>query len=314
MGFLCYRAELGEAMAFLVSHAGALGDFITTLPSIGVWRKLHAGEKAVLLGRPAYAGLCGGMFDEVWDASSARFASLYGPAPDARLAERFRSFVSALLFTPAGSPLAATLAALGVRGITKQEPFPPGPPRAGGAGGFVHVVDYHLALFPAEAVTDADRIPRIALPDDPEAARTVQPGTIAVHPGSGSARKNWPFARFVELAHRLEARGGRIAWIGGPAERGAPRAVPDAAFWRELPLPTLGARLSRCALFVGNDSGISHLAAAVGCPSVVLFGATSPAVWAPRGEHVEIVDSGGKGMERISVEQALQAADSFFDG
>jgi hypothetical protein len=305
-------------MALLVSHAGALGDFITALPSIGVWRRLHARERTVLLGRAAFAALCGGMFDEVWDAGSGRFASLYGPAPDARLAGPFSSFLSALLFTPTASPLAANLADLGVRGITKQEPFPQGPSRAGGDGHFVHVVDYHLSLFPAEVVTDADRIPRIAPPDDPEAARAVQPGTIAIHPGSGSAKKNWPLARFVELAHRLEARGGRIAWIEGPAERGGmPGAGPGTAggaqIWGGLSLPALGARISRCALFVGNDSGISHLAAAVGCPSVVLFGATNPAVWAPRGERVEIVDSGGKGMQRISVERALQAADGFLD-
>jgi ADP-heptose:LPS heptosyltransferase len=296
MELLCYRAERSEAMAILVSHAGALGDFITTLPSICVWRRLHARETTFLLGRPAFAALGGGMFDEVWDAGSGRFASLYGPAPDARLADQFSSFVSVLLFTSRASPLAANLAALGVREITNQEPFPRGPS---------HVVDYHLSLFPAEVVTEADRIPRIAPPDDPEAARAVEPGTIAIHPGSGSARKNWPLARFLELARRLEARGGRIVWIEGPAERGG---IPDAQVWRELSLPALGARLSRCALFVGNDSGISHLAAAVGCPSVVLFGATSPAVWAPRGERVQIVDSGGKGLERISVERALHAA------
>lgn len=287
-------------MAILVSHAGALGDFITTLPSIGVWRRLHARETTFLLGRPAFAALGGGMFDEVWDAGSGRFASLYGPAPDARLADQFSSFLSGLLFTSRASPLAANLAALGVREITNQEPFPWGPS---------HVVDYHLSLFPAEVVTEADRIPRIAPPDDPEAARAVQPGTIAIHPGSGSARKNWPLERFVELARRLETRGGRIVWIEGPAERGG---IPDAQVWRGLSLPALGARLSRCALFVGNDSGISHLAAAVGCPSVVLFGATSPAVWAPRGERVQIVDSGEKGLERISVERTLQAARNVF--
>jgi heptosyltransferase-3 len=306
-------------MALLVSHSGALGDFITTLPSIGVWRRLHAHERTVLLGWPAYAALCGGMFDEVWDAGSGRFASLYGPAPDVRLAATFSPFQSALLFTQTASPLAANLAALGVREIATQEPFPPGPSSAGRRGQFVHVVDYHLSLFPAEVVADADRVPRVALPDDPEAVRTVLPGWIAIHPGSGSARKNWPLARFVELARRLEARGGPMAWIEGPAERGC---MPDvglsaagaAQIWRGLSLPALGARLLRCALFVGNDSGISHLAAAVGCPSVVLFGATSPGVWAPRGERVRIVDSGGKGMQRISVEQALQATDSLLDG
>ncbi len=299
-------------MALLVSHSGALGDFITALPSVCVWRRLHSCERTVLLGRPAIAALCRGMFDEVWDAGSGRFASLYGPAPDARLADLFSPFLSALLFAPTASPLAANLAVLGVGEITKQEPFPADPWRAGGAGHFVHVVDYHLSLFPAAVVTDADRIPRIAPSDDPEAARIVQPGTIAIHPGSGSARKNWPLERFVALARRLEASGGRIAWIEGPAERGS---MPDAAqIWRGLSLPVLGARLSRCALFVGNDSGISHLAAAVGCASVVLFGATSPRVWAPRGERVKIVDSGGRGMEEISVEQAFQSADSLLGG
>jgi ADP-heptose:LPS heptosyltransferase len=299
-------------MASLVSHMGALGDFITTLPSIGVWRRLHPGEALVLLGRPIHAQLCGGVFDEVLDAGSARFASLYGPGPDVRLADRLRSFSSALLFTRADSPLAANLASLGVRGIRTQEPFPAH--SASGDVSAVHVVDYHLSLFPDAALAPSDRVPRIEPPDDRAAdARAVRAGTVAIHPGSGSARKNWPLDRFIELACAIAARGSPIAWILGPAERGAEigraferalHGIADAELWREIPLPALAARLSRCTLFVGNDSGASHLAAAVGCPSVVLFGSSSPAVWAPRGERVAIVKC--EGMEAIGVNRVLR--------
>lgn len=292
-------------MACLVSHAGALGDFITALPAMRVWRRLHPQGRMVLLGRPAHAALCGSLFDEAWDSASARLASLFGGAPDPRLAGTMRGFDAALLFSPASSPLAAGLAALGVRGIVRQDPFPPD---SAGAGQ-LHVVDHHLSLFPPWAVTDGERIPLIECADLREAG-AVSPGTVAIAFGSGSERKNWPLERFAALAGRLAARGAPVAWIAGPAEQGAwmPREWPA---WRECSLSVLASRLARCALYVGNDSGVSHLAAAAGCPSIVLFGTTNPALWAPRGARVSIVSSGGQGMEGIGLQEVLERAEHF---
>ncbi len=65
-----------------------------------------------------------------------------------------------------------------------------------------------------------------------------------------------------------------------------------ATLARGLKLPELAGVLERCALFVGNDSGITHIAAAVGAPTIALFGPASPAVWQPTGDNVSVIRFG----------------------
>ena len=93
-----------------------------------------------------------------------------------------------------------------------------------------------------------------------------------------------------------------MIWITGPAEDGA--ALPSGAeAWRSVPLPALAASLHRARLYVGNDSGITHLAAASGCATIALFGASDSAVWAPRGPQVTIVEHLEGGLEAITVDE-----------
>jgi ADP-heptose:LPS heptosyltransferase len=80
----------------------------------------------------------------------------------------------------------------------------------------------------------------------------------------------------------------------GPADerlKGFAKAVKElgVAVFETVSLPTLAAFISECRLFIGSDSGVSHLAALVGIPTVVFFGPTNPDIWAPRGSHVRIV-------------------------
>jgi ADP-heptose:LPS heptosyltransferase len=116
---------------------------------------------------------------------------------------------------------------------------------------------------------------------------------IAIHPGAGSAVKRWPLRRFLELADKLRASGSLLV-IEGPAETGLDREqvrVLGAGTYlaSNLPLPLLAGILSHCRSFVGNDSGIAHLAAALRIPCVVLFGPTAPEHWAPLGSHVSVL-------------------------
>jgi heptosyltransferase III len=108
---------------------------------------------------------------------------------------------------------------------------------------------------------------------------------LAVHPGSGSPLKNWPSERFGEVVAEL-AGASRWLLVVGPADREAARpllARGGAVEARTLPPRVLGALLSRAGLYVGNDSGVSHLAAAYGAPTLALFGPTDPAQWGPVG-------------------------------
>jgi hypothetical protein len=288
----------GMPSASLVYHTGALGDFLTTLPAITCWKADH--PRLVLLGRPEHGALARHLFDDVWDAAAAEFSPLFGGQGDIgeRVAGRLVGMESALVFARTRSPLLAGLAAAGLSRVLRQDPFP---------GTSIHVVDYHLSLFPA-AVTEGLRVPRV-----PVAPSTFDaPGGVAMHSGSGSRSKNWPVDRFSELARRLSQRGEAVWWISGPAEAG-PGPGPEERTWRSLPLTELASRLSRCRLFVGNDSGVTHLAAAAGCPVVALFGASDYRVWAPRGTRVSLVVSPTGEISGIRSEDVLRACLEFLE-
>ncbi|MBM3752614.1 MAG: glycosyltransferase family 9 protein [Acidobacteria bacterium] len=121
---------------------------------------------------------------------------------------------------------------------------------------------FHPALASAPPVS----IPRIAL-------RGPRHGAVIAHPYSGSARKNYP--GFADLAREVPV----VRWTCGPEEDwpGAVRfdCLGELARW-----------ISGASLFIGNDSGITHLAAALGVRTIALFGPTDPAIWCPPGEHV----------------------------
>lgn len=119
-------------------------------------------------------------------------------------------------------------------------------------------------------------------------------GFVVIHPFSGSARKNWPLSRFRAVAKHLYKD---VIWCAGPEET-LPGAVQLPDLW-ELKRWIAGARV-----FLGNDSGIAHLAAACGVPVVAVFGPTDPRVWAPRGRDVRIAQWGWS-PERVAREVLL---------
>jgi len=115
--------------------------------------------------------------------------------------------------------------------------------------------------------------------------------TVVIHPFSGSTRKNWPLTSFCELASRLPWT---VEWTAGPEE-----ALPEATRFENL--SDLASWIAGADLYIGNDSGVTHLAAATGVKTLALFQVTDPAKWAPRGPNVVV-------LEKPSVASALSAA------
>jgi heptosyltransferase-2 len=123
------------------------------------------------------------------------------------------------------------------------------------------------------------------------AGREVVP--LAVHPGSGGRRKCWPATRMAECVNCLAEP---VVLLEGPADRDACRECAEAIApslpvvrATQWPLPRLAALLAESRAYLGNDSGVSHLAAALGVPTVAVFGPTDPAIWAPLGPSVAVV-------------------------
>jgi ADP-heptose:LPS heptosyltransferase len=120
--------------------------------------------------------------------------------------------------------------------------------------------------------------------------------TVVIQPFSGSRRKNWPLSRFQELAQLLPVP---VEWTAGPEE-----GLADAHRFENL--LALASWIADAAVYIGNDSGISHLAAAAGAPVIALFGASNYLNWQPRGKHVTVIVRAS--LEEIHVADVLETA------
>ncbi len=314
----------------LVFRGGALGDFLVTLPALRLLRTRWPEAKIELVGNAGAAGLgvqCG-CLDAAHSQHEARWSALFAPAPlppaltawlggfdlilnywpdpDRILAGRFPVRNGQIYLAGSAAPMIAPAARhfcepLGALGLVTDDfrSRLPCPSKLNGAD-----------LRGPESETDA---PGAENPGAPPSHPGPQQAPIAIHPGSGSAAKNWPDERWRELVARLDTP---VLLVLGEAELGRwnSQALAElAALCRHgmkvadsLPLPALAAALRRCRLFLGHDSGVSHLAAAVGRPCVLLFGPTDPAMWAPPGPHVRVIRRGAT-LESISVEDVLKA-------
>jgi heptosyltransferase-3 len=130
-----------------------------------------------------------------------------------------------------------------------------------------------FTFFPA-LPPPAEGIPRIAIPE-------ITPQNFAIiHPFASSPTKRWPLENFREVAARLDMP---VAWCTGPEE-------PLEGAVKMDDLYQLACWISTARVYIGNDSGIAHLAAAAGTPVVAIFLASDPRVWAPRGAHVVVLE------------------------
>jgi ADP-heptose:LPS heptosyltransferase len=120
---------------------------------------------------------------------------------------------------------------------------------------------------------------------------------VVVHPGSGGWRKIWPLRRWWALLHTLlRDRRLKPLVVIGPADEclaAFAHAVVNLGvrLLRDVALPRLAAVLAASRLYIGNDSGVTHLAAALGVPTIAIFGPTAPEVWGPRGRQVRVIES-----------------------
>jgi heptosyltransferase III len=247
-------------MRRLIIRPGAIGDFIVSLPALECLRtdclEVWTAGPNVPLARFA---------DDARSIASTGLDLLGIADPPQSLLNDLRSFDSIVSWYGANrQDFRDTVAGL---------PFTFFPALPTDAA--LHAADFYLDQVRTLVPCASDGIPRIDCPGDRE-------DYAVIHPFSGSPRKNWPLENFQGLADRLE-RTMPVRWCSGPDDPPLPGAVRFDDLW------DLACWLGRARLYIGNDSGITHLAAAVGTPVLALFGPTTdPAVWAPRGPNVRV--------------------------
>ena len=201
-------------MAALLYHAGALGDFVTTLPAIRFWKSRRPGEGLVMLGGRTTGEFAKdvGLVDAAFDVDAARFLPLFTQGASSEAARLLAPFTEAIVFSHSASPLIGHLRRAGKISLSWQPPFP---------AARRHVVDYHLSLFADPATLAAhEKIPRVAPPSGAmSAARAIIPFDkrfMALHPGSGSAKRTGPSSGFMPLPMRCDSAGFPFSGCAAP--------------------------------------------------------------------------------------------------
>jgi ADP-heptose:LPS heptosyltransferase len=330
----------------LVVHQGGIGDFILCLPAIGSIRRHYRPARMELMGYPRILQLVEGRYyvDKGKSIDELGLGSLYlgGGNLDGPGFRYFAGFDLAFLFTQDREGIfPANVRRAGVKEVFSIPPFPGNKRR-------VHVIDHLVSCLSSVGIPQGRGVPRIFLSRGDRrfaeqwlaqkgAYEAVEKGFIALHPGSGSRKKLWPVEKFSDLAARITGDLGlHVIVFIGPAEREylgsgfeLMRSM-HAVVADNLPLIQVASLLDRCRCYIGNDSGMTHLAAAVGVPTVALFGPTDPEIWGPRGERVAIVRkeldcspctredlercAHGRCLELIEVEEVIERAMGLVNG
>ncbi|MBI5843755.1 MAG: glycosyltransferase family 9 protein [Deltaproteobacteria bacterium] len=276
----------------LVIHQGALGDLVLSFPALSALAgKTGSFLDLVCLPQWEKAALAVKAARRTISSEQPLITGLFADPPDLKSLYFLRSYQRVILFSFSES-LEKACATSGVP-ITRIAPRP-------GPG-----VTIHAARHIWEGLTGAGLLPEppVDFPDSwipagkagRESAATG--GPVLLHPGAGSPRKRWPLERFAELAGGLRKMGIGSRYLIGPAEEGLLRELAGlgaepADIVQSKDMATLLHHLKNCRALVGNDSGVSHLSAFMGIPTLAVFGPSDPLRWRPVGRSVKVLRPG----------------------
>ena len=290
-------------MAVLVVRTGGLGDCLLTLPVVRASAQAHPGSPVHVLGNPTMGEVARmtGRIAGFHSIDRVAFARLFSSSrPDKFLTSFFSRYYHVYFFSSTGSPdvLARTVTDAGAGSCRVLDPRPP-------AGFGSHIADHLIEILPAEIRPPFDAVRPAGVLDFP-VVEAKREGAV-IHPGSGGVRKNWPLDRYCMVA---DALGEGVTFVLGPAEieRGMVKSLAGGRYPVETPVSIgdLARILAHSSVFIGNDSGVAHLAAMTDTPVVVLYGPTDPVIWRPVGERVVQVISPDGNMTGITVDEVLE--------
>ena len=310
-------------MNILFIRGGALGDFIITLPTLRLLRERWPDAHIEVLGQPRFSEIALHRYylNGVRSVNHGPLSAFFTPQAvlDPEWMEYIGDFdlVLSYFYDPDG---------LFHSNLTRCHPLeilthPPRVPEFFGepaARYFAHIVEPLGLKLGEDAASDL-----FPSSEDVAAARAFLTGLkvgtrlVAIHPGSGGKTKNWPVTSWAELGQRLSRALPDVTLLLIEGEADAEEAQFLIEAWKDLPLlrarwlplPILAALLRETVLFLGHDSGITHLAAASrrDLPVIALFGPTDPAVWAPPRKGVQVL-KGIPDLKSLAVTEVLSRA------
>jgi heptosyltransferase-2 len=290
-----------------------VGEFILTCPVFAALRAQFPDVAIEVLGYPRIAELAkaAGLIDEVRSIETRAAAGFFARnAPlDEDLSNYFAKFsvIFSYLYDPDGffqMNVCKVSAAQFIGGRARPD-----------EGGTSHASETFLKPLERLAIFDADAVPRLAFPH-----RVARGATIAIHPNPETGPHAWPEAKWRNLALAIVTKTSyRVVLVGDESQaRVLQRIVAELAPNRATivsaaALPELANQLGGCQAFVGHDSGVTHLAAALGIPCVTVWGNSNANIWQPRGENVTVLKNRA-GAVGITQEEVLAALPMVWSG
>ncbi len=282
-------------MQYLVIRPGAIGDSLLAFPVIQALRERATAPHVIFVSNAAVLPLAqdAGLAEEAADYSSALWSALFSTTGvrTPALRDLLQHVDSVICWLRDADGIVRRN--LQVHGL-EQIIIAPGRP-ADEDG--MHIVDYLArTIWPTDPPLLSPGAPILPAYSSSHSATSA---CIAIHPGSGGAYKCWPVAHFATVIAALWRRGIPVLLLAGPSDADiladllARLPVPPdptlLTILRDAPLRSVAREIQQCRGYLGNDSGITHLAALCGVPTIVLFGPTSPATWRPYGSSVQVL-------------------------
>ncbi len=257
----------------LVFHQGALGDLVLTFPALLPLRNAGKGMDAICQGKLGKLAFHLHMFDTCFPLESAMSASIWSDPSDAdtRVRHLLASYDLILVFS-FSRQLEDTIRKISQGTVFRIPPRPPVHQR-------IHVTQFIWDQLAVYGLLQAGKF----VFQDKKREKVYSSKRILIHPGSGSPRKNWHLDRFISVYESLKSEGMDAEFIIGPAEDFLAKKLGNRPAHCASDLTAVSEMMKNAAGFIGNDSGLSHLAGFLGLPVSVIFGPSDPIRWKPVG-------------------------------
>jgi ADP-heptose:LPS heptosyltransferase len=298
--------------SILIIRPGAIGDALLTFPVLKALREHYAGTHITLVSHAHVLplALAFGVAEQAFDFQDIRLSELFSTTGIHSSFTRDlveQSDLAICWMRDTDGIIEHNLKASGVQHIV----IAPGRPSESER---LHIVDY-LARTVGLPGVSVQFSTLASLQNVDLTSKDITNRFVAIHPGSGALQKCWPTSRFATVIKRLWEQNRPVLLLAGPADServddllqrlSPPRRPEIFKILTNAPLLEVARYLQTCKCYLGNDSGITHLAAMLGVPTIAIFGPTDPAIWRPVGPSVQVLQ--GRTLEDVSIDAVMEA-------